>query len=204
MTINEAYVIYFSPTHTSKQVAEAIVRGTGIKKVTPIDITRQAAADLVIPATALTLIAVPVYGGHVAPLAMSRLQSIKGTDSPTVLTVVYGNRAYEKALMELDAWAVKQGLKVIAGATFIGEHSYSNESYPIAAGRPDSHDLDLAQTFGAQIQEKIEKATQADHLYAVDVRAIQRPNNLSSPCSASWERWSSYGKAALPCPVPLG
>ena len=53
MTINEAYVIYFSPTHTSKQVAEAIVRGTGIEKEKLIDITRQAAADLVIPATAL-------------------------------------------------------------------------------------------------------------------------------------------------------
>lgn len=200
MTINEAYVIYFSPTHTSKQVAEAIVRGTGIKKVTPIDITRQAAADLVIPATALTLIAVPVYGGHVAPLAMSRLQSIKGTDSPTVLTVVYGNRAYEKALMELDAWAVKQGLKVIAGATFIGEHSYSNESYPIAAGRPDSHDLDLAQTFGAQIQEKIEKATQADHLYAVDVRAIQRPKQPFFPLFRFLGKVIKIRKSGTPLP----
>lgn len=31
MTVNEAHLIYFSPTHTSKQVAEAIVHGTGIK-----------------------------------------------------------------------------------------------------------------------------------------------------------------------------
>ena len=29
MTVNEARLIYFSPTHTSKQVAEAIVHGTG-------------------------------------------------------------------------------------------------------------------------------------------------------------------------------
>ena len=27
MTVNEAHLIYFSPTHTSKQVAEAIVHG---------------------------------------------------------------------------------------------------------------------------------------------------------------------------------
>ena len=33
MTVNEAHLIYFSPTHTSKQVAEAIVHGTGIKNI---------------------------------------------------------------------------------------------------------------------------------------------------------------------------
>lgn len=49
-----------------------------------------------IPASALAIIVVPVYGGHVAPLAMERLQYIRGVDTPTVLVVVYGNRAYEK------------------------------------------------------------------------------------------------------------
>ncbi len=51
----------------------------------------------------------------------------RGLDTPAVLVVVYGNRAYEKALMELDAFAIPHGLKVIAGATFIGEHSYSTD-----------------------------------------------------------------------------
>ena len=65
------------------------------------------------------------------------MQNIRGLDTPTVLVVVYGNRAYEKALMELDAFALPRGLKVIAGATFIGEHSYSTDEHPIAAGRPN-------------------------------------------------------------------
>ena len=43
MTVNEAHLIYFSPTHTSKQVAEAIVQGTGIKNVIPVDLTLQMA-----------------------------------------------------------------------------------------------------------------------------------------------------------------
>ena len=30
------------------------------------------------------------------------------------------------------------GIKVIAGATFVGEHSYSTQQNPIAAGRPDA------------------------------------------------------------------
>ena len=42
MTVNEAYLIYFSPTHTSKQIAEAIVHGAGIKNILPINVTQQA------------------------------------------------------------------------------------------------------------------------------------------------------------------
>ena len=38
MTVNEAHLIYFSPTHTSKQVAEAIVHGTGIKNVVSMNL----------------------------------------------------------------------------------------------------------------------------------------------------------------------
>ena len=115
MTVNEAHLIYFSPTHTSKQVAEAIVHGTGIKNILPVNVTLQTTGEAVIPASALAIIVVPVYGGRVAPLAMERLQNIRGLDTPTVLVVVYGNRAYEKALMELDAFALPHGLKVIAG-----------------------------------------------------------------------------------------
>ena len=154
MTVNEAHLIYFSPTHTSKQVAEAIVHGTGIKNILPVNVTLQTTGEAVIPASALAIIVVPVYGGRVAPLAMERLQNIRGLDTPTALVVVYGNRAYEKALMELDAFALPHGLKVIAGATFIGEHSYSTDEHPIAAGRPNDSDLALATEFGKKIIEK--------------------------------------------------
>ena len=57
----------------------------------------QTTGEAVIPASALAIIVVPVYGGRVAPLAMERLQYIRGVDTPTVLVVVYGNRAYEKS-----------------------------------------------------------------------------------------------------------
>lgn len=46
MTVNEAHLIYFSPTHTSKQVAEAIVHGTGIKNILPVNVTLQTTGKL--------------------------------------------------------------------------------------------------------------------------------------------------------------
>ena len=182
MTANEVHLIYFSPTHTSKQVGEAIVRGTGITNVINTNLTQQATQDLVIAESALAIIVVPVYGGRVAPLAMDRLASVRGSNTPAVIVVVYGNRAYEKSLMELDYWAIQQGFKVIAGATFIGEHSYSTEKYPVAAGRPDERDLAVAADFGKQISDKIASATEPEKLYAVDVRKIRVRVSLFSHC----------------------
>lgn len=200
MTINETRLIYFSPTHTSKQVAEAIVHGTGINNIVSVDMTLQAVEETVIPASALAVIVVPVYGGHVAPLAMERLESIRGLDTPAVLVVVYGNRAYEKALMELDAFAVPHGLKVIAGATFIGEHSYSTDKCPIADGRPDESDLVVASEFGRKIREKIQAAVDSDTLYPVDVRAIRRPSQPFFPLFRFIRKAIKLRKSGTPLP----
>lgn len=200
MTVNEAHLIYFLPTHTSKQVAEAIVHGTGIKNILPVNVTLQTTGEAVIPASALAIIVVPVYGGRVAPLAMERLQNIRGLDTPTALVVVYGNRAYEKALMELDAFALPHGLKVIAGATFIGEHSYSTDEHPIAAGRPNDSDLALATEFGKKIIEKIKTATGPDTLYPIDVRAIKRPRQPFFPLFRFLRKVIKLRKSGTPLP----
>lgn len=147
MDIHEVHLITFSPTHTSKQVGEAIVRGIGCSKTTINDLTLHRAERSEVPSNRLTVIAVPVYAGHVAPLALERMKDIHADGSPAVVVVVYGNRAYEKALADLDAFASGLGFKVIAGGTFIGEHSYSNEKNPVAPGRPDADDLKYAELF---------------------------------------------------------
>ena len=200
MNIDEVQLITFSPTCTSKQVGEAIVHGTGISSVSKVDLTLEAAGKREVPSHALAVITVPVYGGHVAPLAMERLESIRGLNTPAVLVVVYGNRAYEKALMELDAFAIPHGLKVIAGATFIGEHSYSTDKCPIADGRPNESDLDYAEDFGKKIMEKIQAAAGPDTLYQVDVRAIKRPSQPFFPLFRFLRKVIKLRKSGTPLP----
>ena len=200
MTINEARLMYFSPTHTSKQVGEAIVHGTDIKNVVPVNLTLQEPENMEIPSTALAIVVVPVYGGHVAPLALERLNNIHGLNTPTVLVVVYGNRAYEKALIELDEFALPHGLKAIAGATFIGEHSYSTDKCPIADGRPNTSDLKLAIDFGKKIMEKIQAADSLETLYSVDVRAIKRPKQPFFPLLRFLRKAIKLRKSSVPLP----
>lgn len=181
MKIENLHLITFSPTHTSKRVGEAIVHGLGIESIKTVDLTFQEPGEYEIPATDMALISVPVYGGKVAPLALQRLDGIRSNGAPVVLVVVYGNRAYEKALQQLDAFVSERGFKVISGGTFIGEHSYSTSSNPIAAGRPDADDLQFAEEYGKKLLFKIEQAADLEHLYGVDVLRIQRPSQPIFP-----------------------
>lgn len=200
MNICGVHLVTFSPTHTSKQVGEAIVRGTGVSEIMKTDLTLHPAGKLEIPENTLAVITVPVYGGKVAPLALERMKDIHTSGAPAVLVVVYGNRAYEKALVELDAFASERGFKVIVGGTFVGEHSYSTEQNPIAVGRPDVDDLQFAETFGAKIRTKIETAAEMDKLYAVDVNRIQRPYQAFFPLFRFLRKVVKLRKGGVPMP----
>lgn len=200
MNIDEAHLITFSPTRTSKQVGKAIVHGTGISSVKEVDLTLRTTDEQMVPAHALAVITVPVYGGHVAPLALERMKGIHSDGAPAVVVVVYGNRAYEKALTELDAFVTERGFKVIAGATFVGEHSFSNDRYPVAAGRPDAEDLKFAELFGEKIRTKIAAAADMEKLYGVDVARIQRPRQPFFPLFRFLRKVVKLRKSGVPTP----
>lgn len=201
MVINKVNLIYFSPTGTSKRVSEAIVEGTEIKELAVLDITLHPLnEDVLFSATNLAVIAVPVYGGHVPPIAVERLQHIQGQNTPVLIVVVYGNRAYEKALVELDQLVTSRGFKVIAGGTFIGEHSFSTEAHPIAKGRPDLSDLNLAVDFGKRVADKIASASDIETLYGIDVRRIKRPNQPFWPLFRFARKLMKLRKSGVPFP----
>lgn len=128
------------------------------------------------------------------------MKDLRADGTPVVIVVVYGNRAYEKALVELDAFVSGLGFKVIAGGTFVGEHSYSSDRYPIAAGRPDDEDLKFAEEFGAKVRIKLSNAADAEHLYGVDVQKIQRPKQPFLPLLRFLRRVIKLRKNGVPMP----
>ena len=69
-----------------------------------------------------------------------------------ILVCVYGNRAYEDTLIELNDSAEKSGFRVIAGIAAIAEHSIAHQ---YATGRPDSADAEVLHSFAEKIIEKI-------------------------------------------------
>lgn len=78
---------------------------------------------------------------------------MQGNGARAVLVCVYGNRAYEDTLVELEDAAVQAGFQVVAGVAAIAEHSIAHQ---YAAGRPDSQDKLQLQDFGQKIWDKLQ------------------------------------------------
>lgn len=155
--LNGNRLIFFSPTHTSAQIARAIGEGIGMGRRMETDLTLDESSSPIEMEGELCVIVTPVYGGRVPALALQRLQRLKGNGAPAILVVVYGNRDYEDALLELRDTAISLGFVPLTAGAFIGEHSYSTPELPIAAGRPDTDDLQQAREFGKNSLEKWEK-----------------------------------------------
>jgi len=171
MNINSLKLIYFSPTGTTRRVLEAIAQGTRINEVVHIDLTPPAAKAMksVDMNNELAIIGAPVYSGRLPAAAFSRLRNLRGHGAPAVIVVVYGNRAYEDALLELSDLSVVAGFIPVAAGAFIGEHSYSNKSRPIAPGRPDVEDLRKAKEFGNAVYDKIRDVQELQKMPALRV-----------------------------------
>ncbi len=166
MKIQSVKLVYFSPTGTTKAAVRGIARGINCSNVEELDITRPDARKQSLHTTEqdLLIVGVPVYMGRVPALAAGWLQEIRAHDTPAVCVVVYGNRAYEDALLELNDILARCGCRPVAGAVFIGEHSFSTADTPTATGRPDEGDLQHAERFGKKIAEKLHLVASADRV----------------------------------------
>jgi ferredoxin len=159
MNLTSATLIYFSPTRTTRTILEEIAQGMAGVRVDHRDLTPPAAhTDRWVGAQqTLALIGAPVYAGRLPLVAAERFRRLRGQQTPAALVVVYGNRAYEDALLELRDLAVEAGFRPVAAGAFIGEHSFSRAATPIAAGRPDPEDVKQARAFGERIQQKLRR-----------------------------------------------
>jgi len=175
MDIKSIKLIYFSPTQTTKQVLEGIVQGIGVATVEDLDLTPPSAKTQAFGEIydEFVIIGAPVYGGRVALEAAKRLQRLKAKKVPAAIVVVYGNREYEDALLELKNLTEEVGFIPVAGGVFIGEHSYSNDNTPIACGRPDGSDIEKAKEFGTLIRKKMRRRHFSDEL-----PPLQLPGNF--------------------------
>ena len=147
MKIKTLTTVYFSATYTTQKLSRWIAQS--IKpSFKEYDITRrELKEDIFFDTNDLVIIGVPVYAGRVPAKAAKSIQRLKGNDTPTILIAVYGNRAYEDALVELKDITESNFFKVVSIGAFIGRHSIFT---PLAKERPDSDDQTVASNFAIE------------------------------------------------------
>lgn len=147
------YELFFSPTGGTKKAADILAHSL-VDEIVTIDLTDSNTDfhNVSLSEEDVALIAVPSYAGRVPAPAASRLAAVNGGGARAVLICVYGNRAYEDTLAEMEDIATQSGFRIISAVAAIAEHSIARQ---FAAGRPDADDQKVLSEFASQIRKKI-------------------------------------------------
>lgn len=170
---------YFSPTGGTKKAGEIFSREIS-ENVNFIDLAKEKE----FPQTdgELAVLAAPVFGGRIPAFVAEKLEKIDGGGKKAVTLAVYGVRAYEDALAELNDAAAARGFQVIASAAAVAQHSIVPT---VGAGRPDEPDAAEIREFARKVLEKLETAPD---------RAFEVPGNRP------YKQWG--GMPAAPISLP--
>ncbi|MDO5123382.1 MAG: 4Fe-4S binding protein [Eubacteriales bacterium] len=149
--------IIFSPTGGTEKVAQIISRHWSESAV-KIDLSDSKTdfSGCAIGKEDRVLIAMPSFGGRAPAVAIERLKKIAGNGAKCTLVCVYGNRAYEDTLVEMEDAAKKCGFQVVAAVAAVAQHSIIPK---YAATRPDASDEKQLSEFSRQIAEKKDAVT---------------------------------------------
>ena len=174
MKINRVWAVYFTGTGTTSKIVEKLAGELADKlkcskhtydfslpaaRTKPMEFL---AGDLVIFGT-------PVIAGRVPNVLLKYLADIRGSGALGVPVVLYGNRNYDDALIELRDIMEEGGIRTIAAGAFVGEHSFSRV---LGAGRPDGQDMDKVCSFAEAIFKKL---SSADSFDMIEVAGTPKP-----------------------------
>lgn len=151
--------MYFSPTGTTQRVVRAIeekllAEDERLEKAFTIDFTPFETRKSVISfdENDIVVFGLPVIAGRVPNVLLKYLHTIRANGALAIAIVVYGNRNYDDALIELIDILESCDFNVIGAGAFIGEHSFSTI---LAKGRPDKEDLKIAAKFAHEVSKKL-------------------------------------------------
>ena len=182
--------IIFSPTGGTEKVAH-IIGGYWSEKTVKIDLSdsKMDFSKCNISKEDQVLVAMPSFGGRAPAVAIERLKKIAGNGAKCTLVCVYGNRAYEDTLVEMEDVAKESGFQVVAAVAAVAEHSIMPQ---YAAGRPDASDKKQLEQFAEQIAGKAEGAVSipGNHPYkkAGGAGLVPKPTKDCVKCGLCAER----------------
>mgnify|MGYP003178957171 CR=1 FL=1 len=117
------FQLIFSPTGGTERVAKALTETW--PEVQTIDLSAQNFTAPAIPFSAddLVLIAMPAFEAMAPQPALDRLALLQGNGARCALAAVYGNRAVDNTLAQMEDYARNAGFQPIATVSAVAAHS---------------------------------------------------------------------------------
>lgn len=189
--------ITFSPTGGTKRACEYICEGMSKDiVVTDLCVKEEQLCFPKINEDDLAVVAMPVFAGRVPALAVDRLKRIESNNAKCVIVAIYGNRAYDDALLEMQDVASETGFRVVAAVGAIAEHSIARA---YASGRPDEEDRKQLADFGKAIISKAENNDKFEPLTLPGNRPYRAGNK--GPFPVADDKCNGCGICQKRCPA---
>lgn len=181
--------VVFSPTGGTQRIASLLSEELRLKcemvEASLIDLAEPAPElSPALQADDLAVIAVPSFGGRAPAVAIERLRRLNGHGAKAVIVCVYGSRAYEDTLVELQDAVSAAKFEVIAAVSAVSRHSMLPE---LASERPNAQDEDILTHFAQEIARKW--------------RAGEPLGTLALPGNRPYKAWNGaiVPSASMPC-----
>lgn len=145
------YKVFFSPTGGTKKVADCLCRGFD-GDIKEVDLSLRELGEVNMTADDTAVVAVPSFSGRVPAFAVEALKKINSNGASAVSVVVYGNRAFDDTLIELQDVLLDLGFKCKAAVAAVAEHSIM---HCYGTGRPDASDIAELEEFSAKIKDAV-------------------------------------------------
>ena len=157
----QVYLISFSPTGGTRRVLDLLAEGMEMEPAVVELCSQDAVQQIAFEPDDICLVGAPVYGGRVPAMESQKLRELFGAGEDScgnscraVAVAVYGNRAFDDALVELRDILTDGGCRVTAGVAAVAEHSIVRM---YGEGRPDSVDAVVLRQFGRSIIVSMER-----------------------------------------------
>lgn len=195
--MNTVNLVYFSPAGNTKKIATMMMESLQANVISYDLLQNPIKGVIQIEANTPIIFVMPVYAGRVPQICVDMIKQFHGRNTPAVAIVVYGNREYEDALLELKDSIQANGFDVVGAAAFIAQHSIFPK---VAYGRPDAQDKEMIRVFAETCKAIFESKTMRKDLFVKGNSPYRELSPVALKPSAN-ESCNACGSCAKVCPV---
>ncbi len=198
--MNKLYTIYFSATDTTRRCVEKVFLGLGAEPTQEINLADGFDVELPeLSADDVVVVGAPVYGGRLPEPVADALKRIKGNETTAIAVVVYGNRDYDDALLEMTDILHDAGCRIVGAGAFIAQHSIFPK---VGTSRPDLTDEHILAAFGRECKSAIQNGFNAEEVpYIKGNRPYKKYGGVPFHPKAKESDCVRCGKCVEACPM---
>lgn len=191
--------IYFSATSTTQKAAETVGSALGLPIAKSINIADYPDAEFqALGEDDVVIVAAPVYGGRLPDIFVRALGGLKGNGATAIAIVVYGNRDYDDALLELKELLIDKGFNLLGAGAFIGQHSIFPK---VGVDRPDAADMIALTEFGQACRRRMSVEKPYGDIIVKGKRPYKKYNGVGLIPECDRSLCVSCGKCSRMCPT---